>query len=112
MATRTRIGILGASGYTGAELLRILLGHPRADVALLTADRKANREMREIYPQFSPYSLPSLVTIDSIDWMAAGVDFVFCALPHATTQTVIKRVLGEAPAIRVVDLSADFRLSV
>jgi N-acetyl-gamma-glutamyl-phosphate reductase len=111
MATRTRIGILGASGYTGAELLRILLGHPRAEVVLLTADRKANREMREIYPQFSPHSLPALVTIDSIDWMAAGVDFVFCALPHGTTQTVIKRLMGEAPAIRVVDLSADFRLS-
>ena len=49
--------------------------------------------------------------IESIDWTKAGVDLIFCALPHATTQKVIKELLGKAPQIKVVDLSADFRLA-
>ena len=110
MVTKAKIGVLGASGYTGAELVRILLTHPRVEIALLTADRKANREMREVFPQFSPYALPKLVAVDTVDWVGAGLDLVFCALPHATTQTVVKRILAEVPAVRVVDLSADFRL--
>ena len=47
MAGKAKIGVLGASGYTGAELVRLLLGHPRIEIALLTADRKANQEMRD-----------------------------------------------------------------
>ena len=110
MATKARIGVLGASGYTGAELVRLLLRHPRAEIALLTADRRAGQEMRNVFPQFTPYALPKLVSIDDLDWVGAGLDFVFCALPHGTTQTVIKRMFGEIPAIKVVDISADFRL--
>lgn len=111
MTTRTRIGVLGASGYTGAELLRLLVPHPRVEIALLTADRKAGQAMRDVFPQFSHVALPKLVAIDSVDWARAGVDFVFCALPHATTQTVITALLAAAPKTRIVDLSADFRLS-
>jgi N-acetyl-gamma-glutamyl-phosphate reductase len=111
MAKQATIGILGASGYTGAELVRLLLRHPRAGIALLTADRRAGQEMREVFPQFSPFALPKLVSIESIDWKSAGLDAVFCALPHGTTQTVIKKLLTEAPATKVVDLSADFRLT-
>jgi N-acetyl-gamma-glutamyl-phosphate reductase len=110
MATKAKIGVLGASGYTGAELVRLLLRHPRAEIALLTADRRAGQEMRNVFPQFTPYALPKLVSIDDVDWVGAGLDFVFCALPHGTTQTVIKRMFGEIPAIKVVDISADFRL--
>jgi N-acetyl-gamma-glutamyl-phosphate reductase len=110
MATKAKIGVLGASGYTGAELVRLLLRHPRAEIALLTADRRAGQEMRNVFPQFAPYALPKLVSIDDVDFLGAGLDFVFCALPHGTTQTVIKRMFGEIPAIKVVDISADFRL--
>jgi N-acetyl-gamma-glutamyl-phosphate reductase len=87
-----------------------LLRHPRAEIVLLTADRSAGKEMREVYPQFSPYALPKLVSIDSVDWAAAGLDLAFCALPHATTQKVISDLLAKAPSTKVVDLSADFRL--
>jgi N-acetyl-gamma-glutamyl-phosphate reductase len=111
MATKAKIGVLGASGYTGAELLRLLLNHPRVEIALLTADRRANHEMRDVFPQFAPYTLPRLVAIDDVDWVGAALDVAFCALPHATTQKVIKKLLGEAPSTRVVDLSADFRLA-
>jgi N-acetyl-gamma-glutamyl-phosphate reductase len=108
---QARIGILGASGYTGAELVRLLLAHPRVNIALLTADRKAGQEMRDVFPQFAPYELPKLVSLDGIAWGAVHLDLVFCALPHATTQQVIARLLADAPATKVVDLSADFRLA-
>lgn len=110
MSTKKKIGILGASGYTGAELLRLLLRHPRVEIALLTADRRAGQMMGDVFPQFAPYDLPRLVTIDEVDWANAGLDLVFCALPHATTQKVLKDVFAKAPDIKIVDLSADFRL--
>jgi len=109
--TKARIAVLGASGYTGAELLRLLLAHPRAEIALLTADRRAGYDVAAVFPQFSPYALPKLVAIESVDWVGARLDLIFCALPHATTQKVVKQVFAALPAIRVIDLSADFRLA-
>jgi len=110
MATKAKIGVLGASGYTGSELVRMLLRHPRAEIVLLTAERSAGKAMRDAFPQFSPFELPKLVAIEGLDWAAAGLDVAFCALPHATTQKVLKELLVQAPASKVVDLSADFRL--
>ncbi len=110
MSTKKKVGILGASGYTGAELVRLLLRHPRVEIAVLTADRRAGQMMGDVFPQFAPYDLPRLVTIDEVDWAKAGLDLVFCALPHATTQRVLKDVFAKAPDIKIVDLSADFRL--
>ena len=111
MASKAKIGILGASGYTGAELLRLLLRHPRAEIALLTADRRAGQEVRTVFQQFAPYPLPSLISLDGLDWVGAGLDVIFCALPHGTTQKVIKDLFTRAPHSKVVDLSADFRLT-
>jgi N-acetyl-gamma-glutamyl-phosphate reductase len=108
---KARIAVLGASGYTGSELVRLLLRHPRAQITQLTADRRAGQEMRDVFPQFSPFALPTLTSIESIDWATAGLDLVFCALPHGTTQKVIKALVGAVPQIKVVDLSADFRLA-
>ena len=111
MANKARIGVLGASGYTGAELVRMLLRHPRVELVLLTAERRAGQEMRTVFPQFSPFRLPTLVGIEGLDWAKADLHGTFCALPHATTQKVIKALLAAAPATKVVDLSADFRLA-
>jgi N-acetyl-gamma-glutamyl-phosphate reductase len=108
---KAKIGVLGASGYTGSELVRLLLRHPHAEIALLTADRRAGQQMAAVFPQFSPYVLPTLQSIDGFDWAAAALDIAFCALPHGTTQKVIKDLLARAPKTRVVDLSADFRLA-
>src|SRR5215813_6283713 len=110
-AKKTRIAVLGASGYTGAELLRLLIRHPQVEIVLLTADRRAGQHMGDVFPQFSPYALPQLVSLEGIDWTTAGLDLVFCSLPQATTQKVIKELLTKAPKTRVVDLSADFRLA-
>ena len=72
---------------------------------MLTAERQAGKPMAEIFPQLAPFNLPDTVKIDAVDW--SDVDFVFCALPHGTTQEVIA---GLPARLRVVDLSADFRL--
>jgi N-acetyl-gamma-glutamyl-phosphate reductase len=67
--------------------------------------------MRDVFSHFSPYDMPQLVSIESVNWLEANLDLIFCALPHATTQKVIKQIMGEVPSTRIVDLSADFRLA-
>ncbi|MBK5934938.1 N-acetyl-gamma-glutamyl-phosphate reductase [Rhodovulum imhoffii] len=100
-----KIAILGASGYTGAELVRIIATHPGMDIVALSGDRKAGQPMESVFPHLRHLDLPDLVRIEEIDF--SGVDLAFCALPHATSQAVIKGLPGD---LRVVDLSADFRL--
>ena len=105
-SNRIRIGILGASGYTGAELIRLLAHHPNAEMTLLTADRNAGQTLGAVLPHLAHLKTPRLVKIADANWDA--VDFVFCALPHGTTQEVIAALPRR---LRVVDLSADFRLA-
>jgi N-acetyl-gamma-glutamyl-phosphate reductase len=100
-----RIAILGASGYTGAELVRLIASHPSMEIVALSADRKAGMAMAEVFAFLRHLDLPRLVKIDEIDF--AGVDLCFCALPHATTQEVVARL---PRGLKIVDLSADFRL--
>ena len=103
---RVRIAILGASGYTGAELLRILAHHPQAEIIALTADRQAGKKIGAVFPHLARQALPDLVAIPDVDW--SKVDLCFCCLPHGTTQEVIS---GLPKHLRVLDLSADFRLA-
>lgn len=100
-----KIAILGASGYTGAELIRLIAGHPNMDIVALSGERKAGMKMAEVFPHLRHMALPTLCKIDEIDF--SGVDLCFCALPHKTSQEVIRDLPAE---LRVVDLSADFRL--
>ncbi|MFO1141276.1 MAG: N-acetyl-gamma-glutamyl-phosphate reductase [Amaricoccus sp.] len=99
------VAILGASGYTGAELVRLIATHPAMRILALTADRKVGQSMGEVFPHLRHLDLPVLTTIDAVDF--AGVDLAFCALPHATTQEVIAKLPLD---LKIVDLSADFRL--
>jgi len=105
MITSYKIAILGASGYTGAELVRLIASHPQMEVAALTADRKAGMAMAEVYPHLRHMDLPVLQRIEDVDF--GGIDLAFCALPHATSQAVIAKLPRD---LKVVDLSADFRL--
>lgn len=102
---KQKIAVLGASGYTGAETLRLLLNHPHVEIVVLGGESSAGQEISEVYPHLLAYGLPKLVKISAIDWSA--VDAAFCCLPHATTQEV---VLNIPKHVRVFDLSADFRL--
>ncbi len=100
-----KIAILGASGYTGAELVRLIATHPGMEITALAANAKAGQPMAAVFPHLRHLALPDLVTIDQIDFDA--VDLCFCALPHATSQSVIKAL---PKTLKIVDLSADFRL--
>ncbi|WP_112309955.1 N-acetyl-gamma-glutamyl-phosphate reductase [Pseudogemmobacter bohemicus] len=100
-----RIAILGASGYTGAELVRLIAGHPQMRITALSADRKAGMAMADVFPFLRHLDLPQLVKIDEIDF--SQIDLCFCALPHATSQAVISAL---PQTLKIVDLSADFRL--
>jgi len=100
-----KIAILGASGYTGAELVRLIATHPGIEIAALAANAKAGQAMGAVFPHLRHLDLPDLVTIDEIDF--SGIDLCFCALPHKTSQEVIARLPRD---LRIVDLSADFRL--
>ncbi len=99
------VAILGASGYTGAELVRLIATHPALTITGLSGNSKAGMAMADVFPHLRHLDLPKLTTIEEMD--LTGVDLVFCALPHATSQAVI----SELPkSLKIVDLSADFRL--
>jgi N-acetyl-gamma-glutamyl-phosphate reductase len=105
MAERLRIAVLGASGYTGADLVRLALTHPRIEIAALAANAKAGQTMAQIWPHFTPYpNLPRLVKADEIDFNR--VDAVFGCLPHAASAELLSTIIGP----RIIDISADFRL--
>lgn len=99
------IAILGASGYTGAELIRLIAGHSSMKIKALGGNSKAGQSMAEVFPHLRHLDLPALVTIDDIDF--SDIDLCFCALPHKTSQEVIVALPQD---LKIVDLSADFRL--
>ncbi len=99
------IAILGASGYTGAELIRLISGHSSMQIKALGAFSKAGQSLAEVFPHLRHLDLPTLVKFDEIDF--ANIDLCFCALPHKTSQEVIAKL---PKTLKIVDLSADFRL--
>ncbi|XP_026661276.2 probable N-acetyl-gamma-glutamyl-phosphate reductase, chloroplastic isoform X1 [Phoenix dactylifera] len=100
-----QIGVLGASGYTGAEIIRLLANHPQFGIMLMTADRKAGQSIGSVFPHLITQDLPDMIAVKDADF--SDVDAVFCCLPHGTTQEIIK---GLPKGLKIVDLSADFRL--
>ena len=100
-----KIVILGASGYTGAELVRLISTHPMMQLVALSGDRKAGMAMADVFPFLRHLDLPILQKIEDIDF--SNVNLVFCALPHGTSQAVIAALPRN---LKIVDLSADFRL--
>ena len=100
-----KVAILGASGYTGAELVRLIATHPTMEISALSADRKAGQAMTDVFPQFRHLDLPELVKVADVDFDA--VDLVFAALPHGLSQAIVKTLPED---VKIVDLGADFRL--
>lgn len=99
--------VLGASGYTGAETVRLLARHPNMRIAALTADRKAGQQMADVFPHLGVLDLPTLQRVEELD--LASYDGVVCCLPHGTTQETVAAI---PTSVKVADLSADFRLSI
>lgn len=104
-----RVGIIGASGFTGAELLRLLAGHPELEVVVATGDSQAGSRVADLYPSLAA-AYGHLAFEPLHDGLAdsLGLDVVFCGLPHGASQAIVpKLVAGDR---LVVDLAADFRL--
>ena len=106
MTTPINTVILGASGYTGAELIRLLKNHPAFKIVTLTGETQAGKAIEEVYPHLRGQGLPALVKHNEVDF--TDVQLVFCCLPHGTTQEIIAALPDH---LRIVDLSADFRLA-
>lgn len=101
------VGIIGASGFTGAELLRLCAGHPEFDVKLATGDSQAGTKLAELYPSLAgAYQDMRFTTYDADK--VAGLDLVFLGLPHGASQAIVGELWGKVGTI--VDLGADFRL--
>lgn len=100
-----RVAIVGASGYTGVELLRFLLRHPNVEVGAVTSRAEAGRPVSSLFPSLSGANI-NFVAPDVVDWTQH--DCVFFATPHATAMHQVPEIL--AAGCRVIDLSADFRL--
>ena len=105
MAATLRAAVLGASGYIGADLVRLLIGHPNVGIAALAGDSKAGRTMAEAYPHLQFFDLPTIVRADDIDW--ASIDVAFGCLPHGASEEILS---GLPDHVRIIDHSADFRL--
>jgi N-acetyl-gamma-glutamyl-phosphate reductase len=103
-----RVGIIGASGYAGAELLRLCLGHPDLDVVWATGDTQAGKPVASLHPHLA--ALAGGLVLERYEGaaMAEGLDVVFLALPHGASQALVPELRARAGA--VVDLAADFRL--
>lgn len=109
--TKIKAAVIGASGYTGAELIRILLNHPYVEISALIANSNAGQKIEQLYPHLAPYDLPNLVKIDQVNF--SEIDVAFGCLPHTTSQQVFAEILQDPnnSHLKVIDLSADFRLN-
>ncbi|HEU4476792.1 MAG TPA: N-acetyl-gamma-glutamyl-phosphate reductase [Methyloceanibacter sp.] len=100
-----RAAVLGASGYTGADLIRLAALHPGIKLTSLIAKGHAGQSLAQVFPHLASLDLTNLITSEEVDW--DKVDVVFCGLPHGTAHAEI----GKLPKrLKIIDMSADFRL--
>ncbi len=106
-ATRVPVAVLGATGYTGVELLRLLARHPAVEIAFLSSEQYRSRRASDVYPFLAGIVDVALAAPDPAE-AAARAEVVFSALPHGTAAPVVRELVSRGR--RVIDLSADFRL--
>lgn len=104
------VAIVGVTGFTGVEALRVLLLHPFVKITNIVGNSYAGKKIDDLYPALGHYVLPVIQKLEDVDFDI--VDCVFCCLPHQTSQVVIKEIIEKKPQIKIIDLSADFRLPV
>ena len=102
-----KVAIAGASGYAGAELIRLLAGHSGVQIAALAGGSKAGQQLREVWPALGAVVDLPLLSVDDPAFVA-GADVVFLALPHGVSGKLVPRLLDQGKV--VIDLGADFRL--
>ena len=101
-----KVSIIGATGYTGAELVKILLKHPQVEIETITSQSFANKKISEIYPWLNTDLVCQELNIDKI---ALSSSFIFAALPHQTSMKIIGELYSKRE--KIIDLSADFRFT-
>ncbi len=99
------VSIIGASGYTGSELVRMLINHPHIYIRNLVAARAAGKDFKDVFSSFVAYDLPPIKKLEDVTFEEGEI--VFCCLPHGTSQEVIN---GLPDYVKIIDLSADFRM--
>lgn len=100
-----KTAVIGASGYAGGELLRLLATHPVFEVTVVSAYSNAGEQVTSVHPQLQSYAGREFVTTDSVDF--TSVELVFLALPHGESAPYISKIPAK---VKIVDLGADFRL--
>ena len=100
-----KTAVIGASGYAGGELLRLLATHPYFEVTVVSAHSNAGEQVTSVHPQLQSYAGRVFVTADSIDFTT--IDLVFLALPHGESAALISKLPSH---VKIVDLGADYRL--
>jgi N-acetyl-gamma-glutamyl-phosphate reductase len=105
--SKIKVAIFGASGYSGAELLRYLVRHPSVEIVALSAESSAGKPVSELYPALRGLKLPILEKTDAAS-LKGKADLVFLALPHTESMKVAPALV--AAGVKVIDLSGDFRL--
>jgi N-acetyl-gamma-glutamyl-phosphate reductase len=105
MSKPLKASIVGVTGYTGLELLRLLLAHPKVEIAYLTSRQHENEPVGNVYPHLAGYDLA--ITNTDIETVGKASDVVFLCLPHKTSQETVASLYGKT---KIIDLSADFRL--
>lgn len=103
---KKKIGIIGATGYTGSELVRLLVAHPQVSISIITSESKAGQLFSDIHPQYRGIADIELQPLSAL--ADADVDLVFLALPHGVSMDFVRRQGYDR--FKVVDLSGDFRL--
>lgn len=103
--TQLKAAVLGASGYTGAETVRLLQAHRLVTAVAASGSALAGRQLSEIFPHLAGAADMPVEKVDDINW--AAIDIVFSCLPHGTSQDVIETLPDH---VKVIDLSADYRL--
>ena len=103
-----KIAIIGATGYTGFELVRLLSLHPYAEISAIVSRSKENIKLQDVYPALNTITTYTFETLN-IDKISDKSDIIFTALPHKASMEIVSRFLEKGK--KVIDLSADFRFS-
>jgi len=103
---KIRVGILGATGYTGAELLRLLVNHPDVEITWLTSEKFSGRQISDVFPHLKGLLDIECNSVRRLNDLS-DTDLVFSCLPHGTSMHFVIRMLDAGA--RVIDFSADFR---
>jgi N-acetyl-gamma-glutamyl-phosphate reductase len=101
-----KVGIAGASGYTGLELIRLLIKHPKIKLTAITSEKHQGQMLADVFPSFRGFSDLQFSPLNP--GIAGDCDILFLALPHTTALDQMPAFLQKS--CRVIDLSADFRL--